>query len=133
MNPWHARVAARAKHRCEYCRAPESLFNFPFEVEHIIPASKEGVDRASNFALACRSCNCFKGDRITFPDPTTGIDTPLYNPRAQDWSDHFEFAVESAEIRGRSATGRATVEALAMNGPRQKSARTQWIKAGRFP
>jgi hypothetical protein len=41
MNPRHARVAARAAHRCEYCHAPEALFNFPFEVEHIIlfPAS----------------------------------------------------------------------------------------------
>ena len=37
MNPLYAPVAARAAHRCEYCRAPEVIFNFRFEVEHIIP------------------------------------------------------------------------------------------------
>jgi len=30
MNPHYARVAQRAGHRCEYCRAPEAVFNFPF-------------------------------------------------------------------------------------------------------
>jgi hypothetical protein len=34
MNPLYARVAARAGDRCEYCHAPEAVFNFPFEVEH---------------------------------------------------------------------------------------------------
>ena len=36
MSPRYALVAARAKHRCEYCHAPEAIFNFPFEVEHIL-------------------------------------------------------------------------------------------------
>ena len=27
MNPRYARVAGRAGHRCEYCRAPEAIFN----------------------------------------------------------------------------------------------------------
>ena len=39
MNPRYAPVAERAGHRCEYCRAPEAIFNFPFEVEHIVPTS----------------------------------------------------------------------------------------------
>jgi hypothetical protein len=43
VNPSYPRVAARAGHLCEYCRAPELIFNFPFEVEHIIPSS---VDEA---------------------------------------------------------------------------------------
>jgi hypothetical protein len=36
MNPQYAEVARRAGHRCEYCRAPEIIFNFPFEVEQIV-------------------------------------------------------------------------------------------------
>jgi hypothetical protein len=43
MNPHYRVVAQRAGHRCEYCRAPEAVFNFPFEVEHICeskPAAK---------------------------------------------------------------------------------------------
>jgi len=35
-------IAQRANHRCEYCKAPEVVFNFPFEVEHIIPLSQKG-------------------------------------------------------------------------------------------
>jgi 5-methylcytosine-specific restriction endonuclease McrA len=56
MNPRYAQVALRAGHRCEYCHAPETVFNFPFEVEHIIPVSGEGLDAETNWALACRSC-----------------------------------------------------------------------------
>ena len=44
MNPRYPFVAERAAHRCEYCRAPEAIFNFPFEVEHIIPLSRDGHD-----------------------------------------------------------------------------------------
>jgi hypothetical protein len=32
MNPHYEVVALRAGHRCEYCHAPEAVFNFPFEV-----------------------------------------------------------------------------------------------------
>lgn len=35
MNPHYPLVARRAGHRCEYCRAPEAVFNFPFEVERL--------------------------------------------------------------------------------------------------
>jgi hypothetical protein len=34
MNSFYTLVADRAAHRCEYCHAPELVFNFPFEVEH---------------------------------------------------------------------------------------------------
>lgn len=33
MNPQYAAVAERALHRCEYCHAPEVIFNFAFEDE----------------------------------------------------------------------------------------------------
>ncbi len=48
MNPRYVQVALRAGHRCEYCHAPEVVFNFPFEVEHIIPVSRCGLDTESN-------------------------------------------------------------------------------------
>ena len=31
MNPFYHLVADRAFHRCEYCHAPELVYNFPFE------------------------------------------------------------------------------------------------------
>ncbi|MGG6267424.1 HNH endonuclease [Leptolyngbya sp. AN03gr2] len=44
MNPFYSRVADQAGHCCEYCHAPEVVFNFPFEVEHIMPLSKQGTN-----------------------------------------------------------------------------------------
>lgn len=41
MNPYYGAIAERANHRCEYCHAPELVFNFPFEVEHIIPICRQ--------------------------------------------------------------------------------------------
>ena len=64
MNPFYHLVADRACHRCEYCHAPELVFNFPFEVEHIIPTSRGGANVEINLALACRSCNLRKGIRL---------------------------------------------------------------------
>ncbi len=47
MNPFYTLVADRAAHRCEYCHAPELVFNFPFEVEHIVPLYRGGADTDS--------------------------------------------------------------------------------------
>src|SRR5437764_1099354 len=69
MNPRYGRVAERAAHRCEYCHAPEAIFNFPFEVEHIVPAGSGGSDDESNLALSCRACNVFKADQTEAIDP----------------------------------------------------------------
>jgi 5-methylcytosine-specific restriction endonuclease McrA len=64
MNPHYELVALRVGHRCEYCHAPEAVFNFPFEVEHIIPLVRDGADAAYNWALACRACNVRKGAHV---------------------------------------------------------------------
>ena len=84
MNPNYAQVALRALHRCEYCRAPEAVFNFPFEVEHIIPLSPHGIDDQINWALACRSCNIHKSSRVICRDPETEISVELFNPRQDE-------------------------------------------------
>jgi len=39
--------------RCAYCGAE----NVPLEIEHVIPRSKGGSNRASNLTLACHDCN----------------------------------------------------------------------------
>ena len=45
--------------RCAYCGAE----NVPLEVEHVVPRSRGGSNRASNLTLACRDCNEKKGNR----------------------------------------------------------------------
>lgn len=133
MNPRYPAVARRGNHRCEYCRAPEAIFNFPFEVEHVVPVSQSGTDDESNLALACRSCNLHKSDHSTGWDAAGGVDVPLFNPRTDRWPDHFELGAERGEIVGRTAAGRATVSRLRMNDPVQVMARLLWIRLRLFP
>src|SRR5262245_47298619 len=110
MNPHYPAVSRRAGHRCEYCRAPEAVFNFPFEVEHVRPSSRGGPDEESNLCLACRACNVRKGNRLTFRDATTQEEAPLFDPRQQRWEEHFAIDPESAAIHGSTPAGRATVD-----------------------
>jgi hypothetical protein len=133
VNPSYPTVAARAQHRCEYCHAPELIFNFPFEVEHIIPVSFGGENIGSNFALACRSCNLFKGAYIQYPDPDTGKKVRLYDPRQDNWWNHFEVDLETYEIHGISSIGRATVTCLNFNSQSQLKARKKWGRFELFP
>jgi HNH endonuclease len=98
MNPRYAFVAQRAGHRCEYCRAPEAIFNFPFEVEHIVPNSRQGADEESNLALACRACNLHKADHLTGVDEATGTSPFLFHPRQDRWEELFQVAAETAAV-----------------------------------
>lgn len=133
MNPLYPAVARRAGHRCEYCRAPEVLFNIPFEVEHVIPAARHGTDDESNLALACRSCNLHKAHHVSAIDPQSATPVGLFNPRADRWADHFAVDLESGEVRGLTPVGRATVERLRLNDPVQLTARQFWIGLRLFP
>ena len=132
MNSRYPTVAERAAHRCEYCRAPESVFNFPFEVEHVIPRSLDGSDEEGNLALSCRSCNLRKGSRVRAVDPESGADVPLFDPRNDRWDKHFRVESMSATVVGLTAIGRATVAQLSINGASQVAARRQWLRLGLF-
>jgi hypothetical protein len=133
LNPHYPRIAERARHRCEYCRAPEVIFNFPFEVEHIIPSAQGGADEEFNMALACRACNLFKADRLHAVDDSTQEAVRLFDPRSQRWGEHFQVEMDSGRILGTTPIGRATVAALQMNRPLQLTARRQWMRLGLFP
>lgn len=133
MNPYYPRVAERAMHRCEYCHAPEVIFNFPFEVEHIVPLSLSGTDEYSNLALACRSCNLNKSDYLTAIDPLTNEEVRLFHPRHDVWPTHFRADIEIEKILGLTPIGRATTGKLKLNSQLQKLARRRWIKLGLFP
>jgi hypothetical protein len=133
MNPRYPLVARRAGHRCEYCRAPEAIFNLPFEVEHIVPRSKSGRDDESNWALACRSCNLYKSDQLEGLDEATGEVLRLFHPRQDLWEDHFRVDTESGIMAGLTPIGRATVSTFQMNRPNQLAARRQWMLLRLFP
>lgn len=131
MNPSYARVARRANHRCEYCNAPEAIFNFPFEVEHITPKVRGGADDDANLALACRSCNLFKSNLIELEH--NGKIVRLFHPRLDDWEKHFAIETATAEIVARTEIAEVTITCLRMNSENQLLARLQWVRLGLFP
>ena len=133
MNPHYVVVALRAGHRCEYCHAPEAVFNLPLEVEHIIPIARGGEDSTLNWALACRACNLYKATHIDGRDPMSEEIVHLFNPREELWEDHFQVALDGGELLGRTPIGRATVMRLGLNNPVQLAARRQWMRLGLFP
>jgi hypothetical protein len=133
MNPRYSLVAQRAAHRCEYCHAPEAVFNFPFEVEHIVPGVQRGRDDESNWALSCRSCNLNKSIHLTGWDDASQSEVRLFNPRLDSWNEHFLDDANTGEVKGVTPVGRATVARLRMNSATQLEARRVWVRLGLFP
>ncbi len=133
MNPHYPAVALRAGHRCEYCGAPEAVFNFPFEIEHIVPLAFQGADEDHNLALACRACNLRKATHLDHEDPLTRGIVRLYDPRRDDWDEHFQVDSSLGILEGRTPIGRATISCLDVNSPTQQTARRLWIRLGLFP
>ncbi|MEP7342054.1 MAG: HNH endonuclease signature motif containing protein [Acidobacteriota bacterium] len=133
MNPRYEIVAERAGHRCEYCHAPERVFNFPFEVEHILPRNRAGKGDLENLALACRACNLFKSSYTFRFDMETQTEVRLFDPRRDEWAVNFQIDIGTGEIAGLTPIGRVTVQQLQMNNPAQLAARLRWIDWDIFP
>lgn len=110
-----AAIRERALGCCEYCASPADFATQSFSVEHIIPIIRGGQTILENLAYACPGCNGHKYDKIEAPDPASGLLASLYNPRTQQWQDHFRWNEDFTEIVGVSPTGRATVVALHLN------------------
>jgi hypothetical protein len=133
VNSHYRAVAERAGHRCEYCRAPEAVFNIRFEVEHIQATSRQGSDDDSNLALACRGCNLQKSDHQFALDDVTRSEVRLFNPRHDRWEEHFQTNKETGMVQGTTPVGRATVACLRLNSQTQIEARRLWMRLGLFP
>ena len=124
-------VVLRAGHRCEYCGLSQVGQEAAFHVDHVVPRVTGGPTSPDNLALACVSCSLRKGARRSAPDPETGEDASLFSPRSQPWGDHFRW--QGAVVVPLTATGRATVAALAMNRPMAVAIRQEEVERGRHP
>lgn len=108
------RVRKRAGDRCEYCLLPQGYSPVArLQIEHIIPRKHGGDDGDQNLALACIDCNLSKSSNLSGIDPVTGRTVVLFNPRRQNWEEHF--AWDGPSIIGLTETGRATIRVLNMN------------------
>lgn len=123
-------VHDRADYCCEYCQTCQSMIGQAMHVEHIDP---NGGDDPDNLCLSCPTCNLSKSKAISGIDPETGMTATLFNPRKEQWGDHFEWIHGGLRLRGLSPTGRATIVRLKMNLDRVIHARLFWIKAGNHP
>lgn len=103
----HIAVERRAQFCCEYCK--KQLYMERGEIEHIRPRAGGGRDRIENFALACRVCNGNKSNKTHASDPVYGTMELLFNPRIDNWSEHF---TKKNGLVGKTPKGRATAALL---------------------
>ncbi len=131
-------VRKRAKFLCEYCHSPEYLSPDRFTIDHILPQSLGGSDNLENLALACHRCNERHYNFTMGIDPQTQAETSLFNPRKQQWFDHFIWSKDGIMIIPKSVTGRATCKRFDFNDERRdepsiQTARRFWVEAGWHP
>jgi len=109
-------VRTRAGDRCEYCTIPQQVIpSVRFHIEHIIAIQHAGTDDPSNLALSCNRCNFHKGTNLSGIDPDTQRVVRLFNPRTDQWAEHFREM--GGSIHGTTDMGRATARLLQMNSP----------------
>ena len=106
-------VEERANQCCEYCQLPAGVAFFPHEVDHVIAEKHGGLTDADNLAFTCWRCNRHKGSDLGSFDPQTGAFSFLFNPRTQQWTEHFAF--EGIALTGLTPEGRTTVKLLQLN------------------
>jgi hypothetical protein len=124
-------VRRRASNVCEYCRMPEDASVLPHQIDHIIGRQHRGTDDPENLCLACIHCNLKKGPNVASIDPQTNLVTALYDPRTQDWIDHFQLI--EARIVGLTPEGRATAALLDKNGEGRVRLRQTLLRRGWTP
>lgn len=125
------RVAERARHCCEYCRLPDDLTSVPFQLDHVIAEKHSGATSFDNLAWVCLHCNSFKGPNLAGHDTNTGDVVPLFNPRADDWNEHFSW--HGPVLVGKTSKGRATIDVLRINLAYRVASRSSLVEEHLFP
>lgn len=126
-----SQVIERAENRCEYCHLHQAGQEASFHVDHVTPIKSGGETTLENLALACVSCSLHKSAKEFVPDPEINHLVSIFNPRQQNWADHFQWV--GFHMTGLTATGRATIEALRQNRPIILAIREEEQILGRHP
>lgn len=90
-----------------------------------------GASTLDNLALACADCNWAKGADLAAFDPLTGQLVTLFNPRQQNWFEHFR--LDGAVIVPLTPTARATANLLRFNEQQRVEERLALQKLGLYP
>jgi len=126
-------IAEQSGQRCGYCQTALAYSGIQLHVEHIIPLAAGGETIELNLWLACALCNRHKGVQTHAIDPATNDRVALFNPRTQNWLEHFVWSKEGVYVVGQTPCGRATVVALRLNNDYIVPARKNWVRAGWHP
>jgi hypothetical protein len=95
------------------CRLAEWHTTLPHEVDHIRAKKHRGKTTLENTCWACAYCNAAKGTNAAGFDPETEQLVPLFNPRVDDWAEHFVW--DGPTLVGRTPVGRTTIAVLGVN------------------
>jgi hypothetical protein len=125
------RVIKGAGNCCEYCRLSQADNTFRFHIDHIIAEKHDGETVIEYLALSCPNCNTYKGSDIASVDRETKQLTFLFNPRTQNWDEHFR--LNEATIEALSPEGRITVRLLQLNRIEHIEERLALINLGSYP
>jgi HNH endonuclease len=132
-------VRERAEYLCEYCHSLELLSANRFTIDHIVPRSLGGLDDTDNLALACRRCNERRYNFVAGIDPETQEIVPIFNPRYQQWAEHFIWTAHGTVIQGLTPVGRTTCIRFDLNDMRYpaddsiRKTRELWTRTGLHP
>jgi HNH endonuclease len=122
-------VAERADFRCEYCLLPEYASFYTFHIDHIISLKHGGLTEEKNLANACPICNINKGSDVATILQDIRLSIRFYNPRIDQWADHFE-AHSSGLIIPKTSIGEATIKILELNQTDSIIERSKMVKLG---
>jgi hypothetical protein len=125
------RVIDRAGNFCEYCQMPQGCTTLPHEVDHIRSRKLHGSSAIENLCLACAHCNSCKGTLVSGYDPVTDETVRLFNPRIDQWDEHFDW--DGPLLVGKTAIARTTIDVLNINIQLRVEHRRLLIKSKRFP
>jgi hypothetical protein len=127
-------VTARAGNKCEYCHLPTRGQVATFPIDHVLPRADGGSNDPDNLALTCPHCNAHKWTASIGPDTDTGKAARFFNPRRENWDDHFAWSGDQlGELLGLTPTGRATIAGLKINDADMIQLRALLAELGLFP
>lgn len=124
-------VAERAGYFCEYCLIHENDTYLGCEIDHIISLKHGGKTDADNLAYSCAFCNRHKGSDIGSVVMGNNEFVRLYNPRKDQWSDHFK--IVGSTIQPLTNIGEATCNILIFNSAERIIERESLIDINRYP
>lgn len=129
-NSLRKQVSERALFCCEYCLAFEGHSFIKFQIEHIISIKHGGKTVLSNLAYSCFFCNNAKGSDLGTIVKNEDF-VRFYNPRKDDWKEHFEF--DKHIILPKTNIAEGTIKILGLNSEDRLTERKAFFEAEFYP